>query len=213
MNSHKLYVFLITCAVGGAFTSCFQCEGVSKGSQIFSEKQCKLKSALRTLWAEHVFWTRQYIVSTLADLKDAKAALDRLLKNQQDLGDAIVPYYGQKAGKQLAKLLTEHIVIAGDVVAAAKKDDKKALKASDEKWHKNARDIAKFLSDANENWPYQALVDMLNMHLKLTTQEAVLRLKQEWAEDVKNFDEIFKQARGMADTLTQGIIKQFPDKF
>lgn len=212
----RLLLIVLAMAAGAGAFWYLQRKGVVAGGAVVSasEKQHAVKQALRVLWSDHVIWTRQFIVSTLADLPDAKAALDRLLKNQQDLGDAIVPFYGADAGKKLAALLTDHIVIAGDVVAAAKADDKAKLKASNEKWHKNAEDIATFLSHANpENWPKNALLEMLNMHLMLTTQEAVLRLKKDWVADVKNFDKIFEQALEMADALAAGIAKQFPDKF
>ena len=57
-----------------------------------------------------------------------------------------------------------------------------------------------------------ALLDMLNKHLALTTNEAVARLKQNWTDDVAAFDGIFTQAMMMADALTDGIAKQFPTK-
>lgn len=177
------------------------------------DKKAELRTALRKLWSDHVIWTRQYIVSALAKLEDAKPALERLLQNQKDLGSAIVPFYGKEAGNKLAELLKDHIVIAGDVVAAAQANDNKKLEDSQAKWHKNADDIATFLSGANNNWPKKALLDMLNMHLMLTTQEAVLRLKKEWKSDIENFDKIFSQALDMADTFAQGIAAQFPDKF
>ena len=73
-------------------------------------------------------------------------------------------------------------------------------------------EIATFLSGANPNWPRQALLDMLNQHLTLTTQEAVARLQKNWTADVAAFDAIFNQAMMMADALTDGIAKQFPAK-
>ena len=173
----------------------------------------ELKLAQHRLWTDHVVWTRQFIVSTLAKLEDAKPALERLLKNQDDLGNAIEPFYGREAGRKLAELLREHIVIAGDVVAAAAANNKQKLDASQAQWHKNAEDIADFLSSANpENWPKEDLVHMLNMHLDLTTQEAVFRLKKDWQSDIANFDKILTQALEMADALTDGICAQFPDK-
>ncbi len=80
----------------------------------------ELRTAMRKLWEDHVTWTRNYIVSALAGLDDASAVAQRLLKNQDDIGAAIIPYYGETAGKKLAQLLRHHILIAADVVSAAK---------------------------------------------------------------------------------------------
>ena len=199
-------VAILGCAVGAAgFWYALRCDAV----KCPLVKKYELQTALRKLWADHVIWTRQYIVSTIAKLDDSKAALDRLLKNQEDLGNAIVPFYGADAGKKLAELLTEHIVIAGDVVAAAQANDQEKLKKSDAAWHKNADDIATFLSGANPHWPKAALLEMLNMHLMLLIQELNLRLKKDWVADVANFDKVFEQALAMGDDLANGICKQF----
>jgi hypothetical protein len=82
-----------------------------------------LKLGMRQLWEDHVTWTRLFIVSALADLPDKSATTDRLLKNQVDIGNAIKPYYGDAAGEKLSALLKQHILIAADIVTAAKAND------------------------------------------------------------------------------------------
>ena len=178
-----------------------------------SPSSVALRTAMRKLWADHVLWTRQYIVSTVLNDPSAQAASVRLLKNQADIGNAVVPYYGAAAGAKLTDLLKQHILIAVDLVSAAKAGNAAKQADADKRWHQNAADIATFLSSANPNWPRQTLLDMLNRHLALTTQEAVNRLQKKWNDDVSNFDAIFSQSMMMADALSAGIIKQFPAKF
>jgi hypothetical protein len=86
-----------------------------------------VRIALRKLWSDHVIWTRDYIVAAVAGAADADAAAGRLLRNQEDIGAAIAGYYGDAAGDQLTKLLKEHIMIAVDLVAAAKSGDNDAF--------------------------------------------------------------------------------------
>ncbi len=160
-----------------------------------------------------MLWTRQYIVSSIAASADAQAAANRLLANQEQIGAAIVPYYGQAAGNKLSSLLKQHILIAVDLVDAAKANDQAKLNDADQRWHTNAADIATFLSNANPNWKRDALLSMLNQHLALTTQEAVNRIKGNWTSDISNFDQIFDQAMMMADALSGGIVQQFPSQF
>jgi hypothetical protein len=178
-----------------------------------SEKRCRLRTNMRKLWSDHVWWTRNYLIAAIADMPELKDTTARLLKNQEDIGDAIASYYGKKAGKELTTLLKEHILIAADVVSAAKSQDNAALKTANDKWYANADAIAEFLSTANPNWPYKAVQSMLYKHLKLTTDEATARLKQQWKTDINIFDRVFDEIMEMADTLTNGIVKQFPDKF
>src|SRR5688572_2711481 len=168
-----------------------------------------LKAAMRKLWAEHVAWTREYIVAATLGDPSAKAASERLLKNQEDIGNAVAQYYGAPAGAKLTDLLKQHILIAVDLVTAAKASDAAKQGDADKRWHANAAEIATFLSGANPNWPRQSLLNMLNQHLTLTTQEAVARLEKNWTADVAAFDAIFNQAMMMADALTDGIAKQF----
>jgi hypothetical protein len=178
-----------------------------------TSKALELSQGMRELWADHVIWTRAYIVAAVADDASASSALERLMKNQEDLGNAITPYYGAPAGARLTELLKEHISIAGEVVAAAKAKDDAKLKDADGRWHKNAEDIATFLSEANPNWKRADLLNMLNEHLALTAQEATLRLEQKWSEDTATFDKIFDQAMMMADALSDGVIRQFASRF
>jgi hypothetical protein len=172
-----------------------------------------LKQAMRRLWMDHTVYTRLYIVSAFADLPDAQTVAGRLLRNQEDIGNAIVPYYGKDAGNKLTELLKQHIMIATEVVAAAKSGDQKKLVESDKKWVANADDIAAFLASANPNWPEKAAADLLHLHLKLIEEFAIARLAKNFDEDIKKLDEYFTEGMLIADTLSEGVIKQFSNKF
>jgi hypothetical protein len=172
-----------------------------------------LHQDMRKLWTDHVVWTRDYIIAAVGDQPDAQAAAARLMKNQEDIGGAVASYYGKAAGDQLTALLKQHISIAVDLIKAAKAGDKAAQQAADTKWHQNGEEIATFLSKANPNWPKATLVDMMNTHLSTTTNEVVARLTKNWDGDVKAFDAVYDHILKMSDALSDGIVKQFPDKF
>lgn len=188
-------------------------ESMASAMPMMTSSQSALSQAMRKLWADHVVYTRLYIIAAVNGSDDAQPTAARLLKNQEDIGNAIVPYYGAAAGAKLTDLLKQHIMIAVDLVSAAKAGDSAKQADADRRWHQNAADLATFLSGANPHWPRQAVLDMLNQHLSLTTREAVDRLQKNYTDDVPNFDAIFNQAMMMADTLTSGIEKQFPAKF
>ncbi|NBI29236.1 glycosyltransferase [Chengkuizengella sp. YPA3-1-1] len=179
----------------------------------YSQSIVDLKFELRRLWIDHTWWTRNVIISKLAGLDDTEKALERLLQNQVDIGNAIKPYYGEQAGEQLSKLLTDHILIAGKIIDAAKSEDEVEYEKQNTEWFKNADDIASFLSKANPNWSKEELQDLLYLHLELTRDEAVARLKKDWEADIAAFDEGEDHIIKLADTLSEGIIKQFPDQF
>jgi hypothetical protein len=172
-----------------------------------------LHQDMRKLWTDHVVWTRDYIVAAVADQPDATAAANRLMKNQEDIGAAVAGFYGKAAGDSLTTLLKEHISIAVDIIKFAKAGDKASQAQADAKWHRNAEAIADFLAKANPNWPRATLVDMMNVHLSTTTDEVVARLTKNWDADVRAFDKVYDHILMMSDALSDGIIKQFPDKF
>jgi phage terminase Nu1 subunit (DNA packaging protein) len=172
-----------------------------------------VRMAMRKLWEEHITYTRNYIISALGDLPDADAVAQRLMTNQDDIGNAIKPFYGDAAGSKLSALLRDHISIASEVVKAAKAGDKKQLGDSQKKWSDNGKEIAAFLSGANPNWSKSDLEAMLQKHLDLTTGEVVGRLNKDWAADIKAYDDGHAHMLMFADALTDGIAKQFPDKF
>ena len=184
-----------------------------KGLATHSEAATALKQDMRKLWTDHVVWTRDYIVAATQNQPDAPAALNRLMKNQDDIGNAVAKFYGAATGRQLTTLLKDHIAIAGDIVKAAMGGDKTGQKAADDKWHQNAIQISDFLSKANPNWPRATLLEMMNTHLSTTAAELGARLSKDWEGDVKAFDAVYDHILHMADALSDGIIKQFPEKF
>jgi hypothetical protein len=179
-----------------------------------SSEAVSLQMALRRLWADHVIWTRDYVVAAVAGAPDAEAAANRLLKNQDDIGNAVAMVYGETAGQALTDLLKQHILIAVDLIEAAKSGDDAKFEENDRKWTENAEEIAALLSSANpDNWPKADVLDLLMQHLNLTKGEVVARLQSNWNDDVDAFDQIFTEILTVADVLADGVIKQFPEKF
>jgi hypothetical protein len=79
-------------------------------------RQIAFHDEMRKLWEDHITWTRLYIISAAHDLPDKDLTAQRLLQNQVDIGDAIKPFYGEAAGDQLTALLTDHLLIAVEVI-------------------------------------------------------------------------------------------------
>ena len=181
---------------------------------MITRRELALRSEMRRLWEDHIVWTRLAVISLTSGSPDAQATVARLLRNQTDIGNAIKPYYGRAAGNTLTALLRDHILIAADVISAAKKGDTAALASAQARWQANADQIAAFLSKANpRHWKRPALSAMLRMHLELTTREAVARLQGNWQADVAAYDAVHRHALGMADALSSGLVAQFPRRF
>ena len=179
-----------------------------------SQKEYALRADMRKLWEDHITWTRMVIVDFAAGLPDLKAAEQRLLRNQADIGNAIKPYYGAAAGNTLTKLLRTHILEAVPVLTYAKAGDKPKLTQALARWYANANQIARFLTRANpDNWPLAMTTRMMKDHLALTTDEAVARLQGKWAADIAAYDKVHAEILKMADMLSDGLVAQFPARF
>lgn len=183
-------------------------------SPVAAVDNAQFKADMRYLWAEHATWTRDVIIGLLDQTPDANDDLARLLKNQVDIGNAIKPYYGDAAGQALTDLLTEHIVLAGDILIAARDGDTQGFTTANTAWYQNGDDISGFLNTANpENWELEPMKMHMKHHLDLTLAEAVAHLEGRHDDEVQAYDDVFEQLMNLADELADGIAQQFPEKF
>jgi hypothetical protein len=176
--------------------------------------ELSLRNTMRQLWEDHIVWTRLAIISLTTDAPDTEATVGRLLKNQADIGNAVKPFYGEAAGDELTAELRRHILIAADLIAAARAGDQAELADAQARWEANADDIAGVLNSVNpRHFELAVLKTEMRTHLQLTTEEAVARLQGEWDADVAAYDEIHGHILHLADYLSDGIVKQFPRRF
>jgi hypothetical protein len=78
------------------------------------------QNRMRELWTDHIVYTRNLIISTSAGLPDTAEVLQRLVRAQDEMGEAFKPYYGDENGTKLTSLLRNHIQLAGKALHAAK---------------------------------------------------------------------------------------------
>jgi hypothetical protein len=207
---------LVALVVGVALlaAACSGSDGDHASDEALGSARVQLRDDMREVWEDHVTWTRVVIISAAADLPDYQAAVGRLLKNQEEIGDAVKPFYGEAAGTELTRLLKDHIAIAGELLVAAKKGDAAAQADANSRWYANADDIARFLAKANpEHWPEAEMTRMMRDHLDLTLEEAKARLTGDWAGDVVAYDRVVAEILEMADMLADGLVAQFPERF
>jgi hypothetical protein len=186
----------------------------ASSTEVFAmTKSDTLRQDMRKLWTDHAVLTHSYIVSAMSNSPDKTAIATRLLKNQDDIGNAVATYYGRDAGNQLTTLLKSHITTAVDIVEDARTNNQAKLKTDSDTWNANGKEIADFLATANPNWPKADMESMMQKHLDTTTDELMARVNKDWEGEVKAFDTVYAHILAMADGLSDGIIKQFPNKF
>jgi hypothetical protein len=178
-----------------------------------SKAEVELRSANRLLWEQHVYWTRMTIISLVFNLPDVSFVIARLLQNAVDNGNSIRPYYGDRIADMYSQLIREHLMIAAELVKAAIAGDTKKVADLEKSWYQNGDKIVEFLSTINPYIQREEMRKMFYEHLALTKTEAVSMIQKDYQKSIEIFDQIESQALGMADTISDAIIKQFPTKF
>jgi hypothetical protein len=176
---------------------------------MLGKKAVHVRDCFRLLWEQHVYWTRMVIQGILFDLPDVEATTARLLRNAPDFGRLFCHFYGREVGDEFSRLLTEHLVIAGELVKAAKAGNSKAATAAEKRWYANADDIVRFLNHVNPYWSVEPMQQMWYKHLSLTKEEAITIINKDYTKSIKTFNQIENEALLMANAFSNGIIYSF----
>ncbi len=178
-----------------------------------NKAEVALRSTMRRIWGEHTAWTRATISSLVYALPDANVVVARLLRTATDMGGALRPFYGDEIARKYGQLLTEHIMLAGDIVNATLVGNVEKAAMIEQNWFRNGTEIALFLTSIS---PYLSAVEfqeMFDEHLALIKRGMISMLGKDFKASVDLFDLMEIEALEMADMITDAVIKQFPYKF
>ena len=171
-------------------------------------------AALRDLWVGHIFWVRNVIVETLDGNKTAAAAAEKeVVANARQIAGAIEPYYGKEASEKLFSLLAAHYGAAKQYLEASAAGSKARQDVALQNLTGNASEIARFLSGANPNLPFDTLNGLLLAHGGHHIQEIQQLQGKQYAEEAQTWEAMKKHMYAIADALAGAIAKQFPAKF
>lgn len=211
INSEDLKIGQVIC-IPSWFARHFYIQNISRNSG-FNRQQVDLINEMRELWEEHIAWTRMAIISMVENLSDVDLVTKRLLRNPSDFAMVLSSLYGDKIASKFEELFKDHLVIASELVKAVKSGDDKAAEDAEKRWYDNADKLAKFLASINPYWTEDLWKDMLYKHLDQTKYQAASRIKKNYEDDIKIYDDIQNQVMKMADMMSEGIMRQFPNKF
>ncbi len=167
----------------------------------------------RKLWEDHITWTRMVIIGIIDSVPGTDQAKTRLLQNYIDMEDTLRPYYGDDA-ETLGDLIQDHLLIAVEILDAAKAGDTAKFNDAVTRWYANGNAIATQMSSINSRfWQLDVAKTMWKDHLDATLEEASARLNKNYVADVEAYDKVHMLALGMADFFSKGVIRQFPQKF
>lgn len=182
--------------------------------RVTSTKAVALHDEMRALWEAHGTWTERAIVDFAGGLPDTPLVIERLLRNQTDIGNAVKPYFGRKAGDRLTVLLKAHINAAVALLKAAKSGNSHAIATAKAAFYANGNRVAAFLHAANpRHWALNAMRTMMRTHLNQVVALAVDQLEGHYAAAVSEYDVYIGHLIDMADMISNGIVQEFPSRF
>lgn len=172
------------------------------------------KMALRDLWVEHVFWIRSYVLAAEAgDEAQRKVAEAEVVTNAKALAATVTPFYGQAAADGLLKLLAGHWAAVRDYSTATIGHSKTGQSKAVQAITANAHEIAKFLSGANPYLPENAVFGLLSAHGAHHVAQINQIAANDFRDDARTWQAMRKHMLVIADSITDALAKQFPDRF
>lgn len=182
-------------------------------STVIKQTAAELKINMHTLWDDNATWTRTVLLCFIDDLPGREQATKRLLQNHAEIGNSMKPYYGLEAGRKLTLLLNNHLQIAAEMVYAVKSKNILQLKEVNKSWTENAEEISEFLSTRNPEWAFADMKETMNQQIKLITDQVQQRMNKNYDEDIIAYDKVHAEILKMSVIISNGIVKQFPEKF
>lgn len=174
----------------------------------YTHDMIKLKLNMRKLWTDRAIFTRMYIVDFLGNLSSIDYTAERLLKNQDQIGNCFREFLGDVAADSLILLLREHITIAVDLLKAIKSVNISA-ESIEEQWIRNAEDISVLLATVMPCYWKDELIDLFFTHLILVKYQFIARMDGDYNADIMYFDMGLNHILRISDYLTYGLIEEF----
>lgn len=193
-------------------------------SVVINEKTMIFRMDSRTMWTRYSLGMINYSVSSFGSLGSTPSVEKNLAKSAATIGEFFIPYYGMKSGNKIGSLLT---VIANNgtkVVESIK--NKRDTAAYEIIWNKQIEELADYLNEINPGqYPVDLLTEQFSSLVELWAEDFMARYTSDYITDSIALDNILKVAvsgipnhvnkgySSIADTLSRGIIAQFPLSF
>jgi len=177
-------------------------------------KAAGLKSALNTLFQEHVYLAAAATGAALggrdAEFKAAAGALDQ---NSVAIAGAIGSVYGADAEQAFLPLWRKHIGFAVDYTVGVASNDKTKQDKAVNDLLGYTRDFGAFLNSANPNLPTTVVAELVKHHVVTLKSVIDAQATKDPAKAYAALRTAAGHMQAIADPLADAIAKQFPDRF
>src|SRR5262245_5169394 len=177
-------------------------------------KAAGLKSALNTLFQEHVYLAAAATGAALggreAEFKAAAGALDQ---NSVAISRAIGSVYGNDAEQAFLPLWRKHIGFAVDYTVGVAGNDKAKQDKAVNDLIGYTKDLGAFLNAANPNLPTSVVAELVQHHVVSLKSVIDAQAAKDPAKAYMALRTAAGHMQAIADPLADAIVKQFPDRF
>jgi hypothetical protein len=168
---------------------------------------------MQRVWTDHAIWTRNFIVAAVDERPEVTEAAARWLRCGDEFGTTLDEYYSRRTARRVAKLLQRHVTVAIDLVEAARHGDRTKYGDIDSVWASNGEEFVDELCARNLSWAREELVFKWDLVRSLTRRDLAARLEPNFDHDVDLFDQLLTANISFGDVVTDGILRQFADRF
>lgn len=180
---------------------------------VMTAGRMELHDMFRELWEQHTMYTRMVINAVVDPEADDMAVTARLLRNPKDFAEVYRKYYGDTAAAEIDRLITEHLGVGKQLIAATVAGETEKAAALNAKWYQNADDWAAYLAKLSPNIHEAAMRKMLRSHLDLVLEQVAARIAKNYPANVEAYDRGEREVLEMADMMSNAILRQFPGRF
>lgn len=146
--------------------------------------QCnKIDKTMIKLWVQHLLYTRLVIMAFFTNDKSFNDLMNRLMKNQRDIGDLMGKIYGFQVGQTISNALLKHIMIAGKVLIAIKSND--IGQNTINEFYDNALNIGIYLDKLTHT---NKFVNHMKIHIASLINNIVAYTNKNYVMDISTLD-------------------------
>lgn len=175
----------------------------------------EMQKTLRDLWLGHIFMIQHVVLFNAKSDPAARDAADKqVLANAKQIASTFTPFYGEARSEKLFTLLAGHYAAVKEYSEATVAESQSQQDAALAHLASNADDIDAFFNGIN---PYHLSKGTVRGLIAAHGAHHVLQINQYKKKEYAKLEETWPMMRQhvylFADTLTTGLVKQFPSRF
>ena len=172
-----------------------------------------LRKDLNIKLAEHVALSSEAMRTSYDNHGSSTAVVDELDKNSQELAEIIGSFYGEEPKATFLKLWRDHITFLINYTISTKNDDKEGREQALSDLEDYSQESAEFFAGLNNNLSTENLKPLFADYRDIMIDSIDDYSNAKYTESLDKESQAYVQAGKIADAISDGIARQFPDKF